>query len=59
MKPVKENAELIARLWSGEIENAVVVKGESGDVFVRLDVPQKVSYQRPVGVEIEVEGGRL
>lgn len=55
MKPQKEGAELIARIWSGELKEAVVIKGESGDAFVKLNVPQKVSYQRPVGVELKLK----
>ncbi len=55
MKAEKPGAELIARLWSGKLDEAVVIKGESGDAFVRLDVPQKVSYQRPVGVELKLK----
>ncbi len=56
MRPLKPNAQLVARLWSGgSLDDAVVIKGESGDVFVRLDKPQTISYQRPVTVELKVK----
>lgn len=55
MKPIKEGANLIARLWSGKLDDAVVIKGPEGDAFVKLDVPQKISYQRPVGVELKLK----
>ena len=55
MKASKPGADLIARIWSGNINEAVVIKGESGDAFVRLGVPQKVSYQRPVGVDLKLK----
>jgi hypothetical protein len=55
MKAAKADAQLIARLWSGNIEQAVVIKGESGDAFVKLNTPQKVSYQRPVGVDLKLK----
>ena len=55
MSSTKPDAQLIARLWSGNLDDAVVIKGPSGDAFVRLDVPQKISYQRPVMVELKVK----
>jgi hypothetical protein len=55
MKAAKAGTDLIARLWSGELEQAVVIKGENGDAFVRLDVPQKIWYQRPVGVDLKLK----
>jgi hypothetical protein len=55
MRAEKTGAELIARLWSGNVDQAVVIKGENGDAFVRLDVPQKVWYQRPVGVDLKLK----
>lgn len=53
--PRKPGAELIARVWSGGLDDAVVIKGESGDVFVKLLVPQKISYQAPVTVELKLK----
>lgn len=55
MKPLKDGANLIARLWSGDINEAVVIKGAGGDAFVKLNVPQKLWYQRPVGVELKLK----
>ena len=55
MIPMKPDSQLIARLWSGNMDDAVVIKGESGDAFVRLDVPQKISFQRPVTVELRLK----
>jgi hypothetical protein len=55
MKPVKPGAELIARLWSGILDEAIVIKGESGDAFVKLNKPQTLSYQRPVTVELDLK----
>lgn len=55
MKPLKPEAELIARLWSGSLEEAVVVRGESGDAFIKLQKPRLLSYQRPVSVELKLK----
>ena len=55
MRPLKEGANLIARLWSGNLDEAVVIKGEAGDAFVKLDVPQKLSYQRPVNIDLKLK----
>jgi len=52
MKAVKPEAQLIARVWSGSKDNAVVLKGASGDVFVQMGQPQKLTYQRPVTVDL-------
>ncbi len=54
MKPLKPEAQLIARLWSGSLDDAVVIRGETGDAFLKLDKPQKISYQRPVNVELKL-----
>ena len=51
----KPGADLIARVWSGALDNAVVLKGSSGHAFVRLDKPQTISYQRPVTVELKLK----
>lgn len=55
MTSEKPGAELIARLWSGTLDEAVVIRGGSGDAFVKLNSPQKLSYQRPVTVELKVK----
>jgi hypothetical protein len=49
-------AQLIARLWSAEsVKDAVVVRGDAGDVFVKLNVPQKLFYQHPVNVRLKLK----
>jgi hypothetical protein len=55
MKAVKPGAELIARVWSGVLDQAVVIKGESGEAFVKLNKPQVLSYQRPVTVSLQLK----
>lgn len=55
MTPRKEGADLIARIWSGSLDDAVVIKGSSGDAFVKLTKPQTISYQRPVTVELKLK----
>ena len=55
MRAKKSGADLIARVWSGSLDDAVVIKGESGDVFVKLLTPQKLSYQAPVTVELKLK----
>ena len=55
MSALKPGAELVARVWSGRIEDAVVFKGKSGDVFLRLEAPQRFSYQRPVTVDLKLK----
>jgi hypothetical protein len=55
IRPRKPGADLIARVWSGRLDDAVVIKGESGDVFVKLLAPQKISYQAPVTVELKLK----
>jgi hypothetical protein len=46
---------LVARLWSGNPASAVIVKGSAGDAFVRLDVPQTLSYERASGVDLQLK----
>ena len=53
--PLKPDAQLIARVWSGTMDDAVVIKGESGEAFVKLEKPQRISYQRPVNVELKLK----
>jgi hypothetical protein len=53
--PKKPGAELIARVWSGTLDDAVVIRGEAGDVFVKLRTPQKISYQAPVTVSLKLK----
>lgn len=55
ISPKKPGADLIARVWSGSLDDAVVIRGESGDVFVKLLKPQKVSYQAPVTVSLKLK----
>ena len=54
--PKKPGAELIARVWSdASIKNAVVIRGGSGEVFVKLSAPQKLYYQHPVTVRLNLK----
>lgn len=53
--PKKPGADLVARVWSGTLDDAVVIRGESGDVFIKLLTPQKVSYQAPVTVALKLK----
>lgn len=55
MTPKREGADLIARVWSGALDDAVVIKGPEGDVFVKLGVPQRLSYQAPVTVDLKLK----
>jgi len=55
MVPVKEGADLIARVWSGILDEAIVLKGPSGDVFVKLNKPLSLSYQNPVTVKLKLK----
>lgn len=55
LTPKKPDAELIARVWSGPIDDAVVIKGAEGEAFVRLNRPQTLSYQRPVTVDLKLK----
>ena len=56
LRPKAEGANLIARVWS-DVTNkeAMVLKGESGEAFVRLKIPQKLFYQNPVNVEMKLK----
>ncbi len=55
MKPRKPGARLIARVWSGPLDDAVVIRGGSGDVFLPLKAPQRLSYQHPVTVQLKLK----
>lgn len=55
MAALKPDARLIARLWSGVLDDAVVIEGPSGDAFVKLDKPQMFSYQNPVNVDLKLK----
>ena len=56
IRPRAPGARLIARVWSGpRMADPVVIQGASGDVFVRLTTPQKISYQRPVNVDLSLK----
>jgi hypothetical protein len=46
---------LTAKMWSGDPAKAVVIKGPSGDAFVRLEVPQTLSYEHAPGVELSLK----
>jgi len=56
MKPKGEPVELVARLWSAaSMDDAAIIRGNSGDVFVRLDIPQKLSFQKPEHVDLSLK----
>jgi hypothetical protein len=55
IKPIKDGADLIARVWSGSMDEAQTLRGAAGDVFIKLDKPQTLSYQRPVTVELKLK----
>ena len=55
IRPKRAGADLLARVWSGSLDDAVVIRGESGDVFVKLQTPQKLSYQAPVTVDLKLK----
>ena len=57
IKPKKPGADLIARIWSGEQidEDTVVIKGPSGDAFVKMKIPQKLYYEFPVTVDLSLK----
>lgn len=48
-------AKLTARVWSGAAEGAVALQGPEGFAFVRLSVPQRLSYQAPADVELKLK----
>ena len=55
MAPKSPNAQLIARVWSGNMEDQVVIKGAVGEALVKLGKPQTLAYQRPVNVELKLK----
>lgn len=55
MKRLLPAAQLKARVWSGAEEGAVILEGESGDAFVKLDRPQTLSYQKTPDVDLKLK----
>jgi hypothetical protein len=55
LAPKRPGADLIARVWSGALDDAVVLRGPSGEAVVKMNVPQKVSYQAPVTVALSLK----
>lgn len=55
MKAIVPGTELLTRLWSGSVENAVPVRGHRGEVFVKLRSAQRLSYEKPAGVELKLK----
>lgn len=51
----KAGEPLVARIWSGSPAKAVVVKGPSGDAFIRLEVPQTLSYDHADGIDLSLK----
>jgi hypothetical protein len=55
IKTSSPEVEPTAKLWSGPRENPITVRGPSGDVFVKLRAPQRLSYEKPAGVELKLK----
>lgn len=55
MRTKTPDEPLAAKLWSGDPSKAVVIKGRSGDAFVKLEVPQTLSYEHAAGVELSMK----
>lgn len=55
MRSQKAGEPLLARIWSGDPSKAVVVKGASGDAFVKLEVPQTLSYEHAPGLDLSLK----
>lgn len=55
MRTRKPGEPLVARLWSGDPSTAVIVKGPSGDAFVKLEIPQTLSYDRSDAVDLSLK----
>jgi hypothetical protein len=55
MRTRKPGEPLAARLWSGDPAKAVVIKGGSGDAFVKLEVPQTLSYENADGIDLSLK----
>jgi hypothetical protein len=55
MKAKEPNARLIARLWSGALDDAVVIEGPDGDATVHLIKPQWMSFQVPTNVDLKMK----
>lgn len=51
----KAGEPLTARIWSGNPSKAVVVKGPSGDAFVKLEVAQTLSYEHADGIDLSLK----
>ena len=47
--------DLTARLWSGPMDDAVTIKGATGEVFIKLRQPQRLSYEKPEGIKLNLK----
>lgn len=56
MFPKSPGARLIARVGSDSIpDKFTVIRGNSGDVFIKLGPNRKISYQFPVNIELKLK----
>lgn len=55
MKEETPGVPLAARLWSGPMDDAITIKGASGEVLIKLRDPQKLSYSKPGGVGLKLK----
>lgn len=55
MNATQTGPELTAKLWSGPQDDAVTIKGSSGEVLIKLRHPQRLSYAKPNGIELKLK----
>lgn len=55
METADPAVELTAKLWSGPLDDAVTIKGSSGEVLIKLRQPQRLSYAKPNGIELKMK----
>ena len=55
MRARRPGEPLVARLWSGDPARAVQIRGSYGDAFVKLEVPQTLSYEKPDGIDLSLK----
>ncbi len=55
MEAPAPTTDLTAQLWSGPLDDAVTIKGSSGEVFIRLRQPQRLSYSKSNGIRLKLK----
>ncbi len=55
MRAKKPTSPLVAKVWSGSPDKAVVIKGPSGDAFIKLEVAQTLSYDHADGIDLSLK----